>query len=55
VKTLFVDGAGRAAMFAARKIAMTGNQVMIFNRVLKLWIDQIGFLLTINAFIERDW
>jgi ribulose 1,5-bisphosphate synthetase/thiazole synthase len=36
-----VVGAGPAGMFAARKIAMTGNQVMIFNRALKLWIDQI--------------
>jgi len=42
VKTVFVVGAGPAGMFAARKIATTGHQVMIFNRVLKLWIDQLA-------------
>jgi len=35
VKTVFVVGAGPAGMFAARKIAMAGHQVMIFNRDIK--------------------
>ncbi len=35
MKTVFVVGAGPAGMFAARKIAMTGHQVMIFNRDIK--------------------
>jgi ferredoxin/flavodoxin---NADP+ reductase len=35
MKTVFVVGAGPAGMFAARKIAMAGHQVMIFNRDIK--------------------
>ena len=35
MKTVFVVGAGPAGMFAARKIAMAGHQVIIFNRDIK--------------------
>ncbi len=35
MKTVFVVGAGPAGMFAARKIALAGHQVVIFNRDIK--------------------
>ena len=35
MKTVFIVGAGPAGMFAARKIALNGHQVVIFNRDIK--------------------